>query len=279
MEHWFGFAVCEYEIEMLAVILQKLRKMKFIQVIILTIFLSCNSKQETKKVKDKAASIEITKNKAFLSDKQNVDISETEIVETFVDSLNIGEKGKCKIELIKHRVYDDNYVIIKFYIKGRHTIKDPETWMIQSNYSYETTALMGFEPNISDFNNDDYNDITFISETAARGANEVRRLFVYDNQKQELISIVNSQDYPNLLYNKELNCIDAFLVYGGCSTVFLNLKGDSLIKFASVELSDALTVTTYAKKGKGKIILKTATNKVDYIRYKNFRPLEEYNEY
>ena len=279
MEHWFGFAVCEYEIEMLAVILQKLRKMKFIQVIILAIFLSCNSKQETKKVKDKAASIEITKNKAFLSDKQNVDISETEIVETFVDSLNIGEKGKCKIELIKHRVYDDNYVIIKFYIKGRHTIKDPETWMIQSNYSYETTALMGFEPNISDFNNDDYNDITFISETAARGANEVRRLFVYDNQKQELISIVNSQDYPNLLYNKELNCIDAFLVYGGCSTVFLNLKGDSLIKFASVELSDALTVTTYAKKGKGKIILKTATNKVGYIRYKNFRPLEEYNEY
>jgi len=161
----------------------------------LTILCSCNSKHEAEKAINK---IDTSKSaiKNTLNEQQNLDTSRTEIIDTFVDSLNIGEKGRCKVELIKHRVFDHTYVIIKFYIKGRNTIKYPETWMIQNNYSYETTARMGFDPNISDFNNDNFNDITFISGTAARGANEVRRLFIYENQEQKLISMVNSQDYP-----------------------------------------------------------------------------------
>jgi hypothetical protein len=253
--------------------------MKFFIIIFWATLFSCNTKQGTENAIAKTEKIETSKPDNSSIDKQNEDTLNTEIVETFVDSLNIGEKGKCKIELIKHRVYDDTYVIIKFYIKGRNTIKDPETWMIQNNYSYETDALMGFEPNVSDFNNDNFNDITFISGTAARGANEVRRLFIYDNQKQELISIVNSQDYPNMLYNKELDCIDAFLVYGGCSTVFLNIDGDSLKRFASVELDDGLTVSTYDRNGKEKIITTDKTNKAGFIRYKNFKPLKEYDNY
>jgi hypothetical protein len=188
-------------------------------------------------------------------------------------------KGICKIELIKHRVYDDIFVIIKFYIKGRNTTKDPEFWMNTNTYSYETSAMMGFEPVISDFNNDKFNDITFISGTAARGANEVRRLLIYDNQNKNLVSIVNSEDYPNMLYNKKLDCIDAFLVSGGCSTVFLNIEGDSLKKFASVEFMDGLTVTTYDKNGNGKIIMEDKTNIAGYIRYLNFNPLIEYDNY
>ena len=253
--------------------------MKFFTLLLLTILISCNSKQETEKAINKTDTTKIANNETIPSEQQNVDTSTTEIIDTFVDSLNIGEKGKCKIELIKFRVYDDIYVIIKFYIKGRYTTKDSETWMVQNNYCYETTALMGFEANISDFNNDNFNDITFISGTAARGANEVRRLFIYDYQKQELISIVNSQDYPNMLYNKELDCIDAFLVYGGCSTVFLNIDGDSLKKFAGIELNDGLTVSTYDRIGKQKIIMTDKTNKASYIRYKNFRPLKEYDNY
>ena len=228
--------------------------MKVFILILLTLLFSCNAKHEAEKAINKTDTTEIISNDTILSEKQNADTSKTEIIDTFVDSLNIGEKGKYKVELIKHRVYDYIYVIVKFYIKGRNTIKDPETWMIQNNYSYETTALMGFEPNISDFNNDGFNDITFISGTAARGANEVRRLFIFDQNKHELISLVNSQDYPNMLYNKELDCIDAFLVYGGCSTVFLNIERDSLKKFASVDLDNGLTVSTYNKNGKEKIM-------------------------
>ncbi len=81
-----------------------------------------------------------------------------------------------------------------------------------------------------------------------------------------------------MLYNKELNCIDAFLVYGGCSTVFLKIKRDSLIEFASVELMDGLTVKTY-KNGTERIIFQDTSNKAGYIRYKNFKPLKEYESY
>ena len=253
--------------------------MKFLTIIFLTILFSCNVRQEAKKEIDEVETSKTINSDTFPANQQNVQTQKTEIIETFIDSLKIGEKGKCKIELIKHRIYEDNYIIIKFYTKGRNTIKDPETWIIQNNYSYETNSLMGFEANISDFNNDGFNDITFVSGTAARGSNEIRRLFIYDNPKQGLVSIVNSQDYPNMLYNRELDCIDAFLVYGGCSTVFLNISGDSLKEFASVELFDGLKVSTYDKKGKEKVILHDTTNKAGFIRYKNFNPLKEYDDY
>lgn len=197
--------------------------------------------------------------------------SNTEIIETFTDSLNIGEKGKCKIELIKHRVFDNTYIIVKFYTMG------PYYWYIQNTYLYKCDALMDLTPNISDFNNDKFNDITFISATAARGANEVRRLFIYDDYEKKLISIVNSEDYPNMLYNKELDCIDAFLVYGGCSTVFLKINGDSLKEFASVELMDGMTVKEIDKNGKESIIFHDRKNKDEFIRFKSYKPLKKYD--
>ncbi|MBK9557489.1 MAG: hypothetical protein IPO47_17060 [Bacteroidetes bacterium] len=258
--------------------------MRQILFILLTIFLSCQPNQEPKQPIAKTDTTETANSKIALGNNpfipnQNLDTAKTAIIETFVDSLNIGVKGKCKIELIKHGVYDDIFVVIKFYIKGSNTTKDAEHWMNTNTYSYETTAMMGFEPVVSDYNNDNFNDITFISGTAARGANEVRRLFIYDNQNKNLVSIVNSEDYPNMLYNKKLDCIDAFLVSGGCSTVFLNIKGDSLKMFASVELSDGLTVKTYDKNGNEKIIKEDKTNKAGYIRYQNFNPLIEYDRY
>ena len=262
----------------------KRNQLRQIPILLLTIFLSCKSNQEPKHQIIKADTTEIKNSEMPLGDNpfvanQKLDTAKTAIIETFVDSLNIGVKGKCKVELIKHRVNDDIFVVIKFYIKGRNTTKDAEHWMNTNTYSYETTAMMGFEPVISDFNNDNFNDITFISGTAARGANEVRRLFICDNQNKNLVSIVNSEDYPNMLYNKKLDCIDAFLVYGGCSTIFLNIEGDSLKMFASVELSDGLTVKTYDKNGNDKIIKEDKTNKAGYIRYQNYNPLIEYNSY
>ncbi len=228
--------------------------------------LSCTARKNNQK--ENISSVANTNfDKPVLNDTLN---PKTEIIETFTDSLNIGRKGECKIELIKHRVFDNLYVIVKFYTKG------PEYWYIQNTYVYECDALMSLEPNIADFNNDQFNDITFISATAGRGANEVRRLFIYDDYEKQLVSLVNSQDYPNMLYNKELDCIDAFLVYGGCSTVFLKINGDSLRKFASVDLSDGLTVRTYDKNGGAKIIFQDTTNHGFYIRYKNFKPLKEY---
>src|SRR4051812_14667553 len=100
--------------------------MKFITLLFLIISVSCNSKDEAEKAINKTDKPKITTYDTILSKQQNTDTLNTEIIDTFVDSLNIGEKEKCKVELIKYRVYDDIYVIVKLYIKGRNTIKDPE---------------------------------------------------------------------------------------------------------------------------------------------------------
>lgn len=241
--------------------------MKLYILALLAFFISCSTKKSEK---------DIDKNQNLITTKEvERDIVEqnTEIIEIFSDSLNIGEKGKCKIEIVKHRVFDDTYLIVKFYTKG------PKYWYHQNIYFYETTALMGLAPNISDFNNDKLNDITIVSATAARGANEVRRLFIYDEKEKELISIVNSEQYPNILYNSELDCIDAFLVHGGSSTVFAKIEGDSLREFASIHNGNNRTVYETDSFGNRKLIHKdTITDSDVYTRYKNYKPLKEYGE-
>lgn len=233
--------------------------MKLNILIILIFILSCTASPTDNEIKD-----------VSIADTTNTN---TEIIETFVDSLNIGEKGKNKVELIKHRVFDDTYVIVKFYRKA--TV--PNRWYNANTYIVQCNAMQGLLPNITDFNNDNFNDITFISAQAARGANEVRRLFVYDDYKRALISIVNSEDYPNMRYNKELNCIDAFLFHGGTSTVFARIKGDSLKEFASVHNDSHRTVYEVDKFGKDKLLRMDKINPEDvYIRYMNYKPLKAY---
>lgn len=233
--------------------------MKLNILIILIFILSCTASPTDNEIKD-----------VSIADTTNTN---TEIIETFVDSLNIGEKGKNKVELIKNRVFDDTYVIVKFYRKA--TV--PNRWYNANTYIVQCNAMQGLVPNITDFNNDNFNDITFISAQAARGANEVRRLFVYDDYERALISIVNSEDYPNMLYNKELNCIDAFLFHGGTSTVFARIKGDSLKEFASVHNDSHRTVYEVDKFGKDKLLRRDKINPEDvYIRYINYKPLKAY---
>ena len=181
----------------------------------------------------------------------NSTLPDIEIVETFTDSTNVGEKGRNSIRIIKYRVFDDTYLIIKFYVK------QAGQWLLQNTYQYETNASMGLQPDIRDFNNDRLNDITIIAATAARGANEVRRLFIYDAQAKQLVSIVNAEDYPNMRYNPELDCIDAFLVHGGSSTIFAKIKGDRLKTFASVHNDLYRTVYKIDADGNEQLIRKT----------------------
>lgn len=115
-----------------------------------------------------------------------------------------------------------------------------------------------------------------MSAIAARGANEVRRLFICDKATDTLVEIKNAESYPNMLYNKELNCVDAFLVYGGSSTVFLKIHGDSLKEIARVDAMDGITVREIDKKGTEKIIFQDTSSKVGYNRFKTYKPLKEY---
>ena len=167
--------------------------------------------------------------------------------EFFVDSLHIGKKKFDKVEISRFSSSDSFLVVIKFYSRAG------EAWSLNQTFNFPKDDIIGCDPKLSDFNNDGFKDLTYISDVAARGANEVRRLFIYDKVKDRLVYMKNSEDYPNIRYNKTLHCIDAFLVYGGCSTVFLKIKGNKLVEFASVDLDDGLSFTRSTAKDTGKL--------------------------
>ena len=93
------------------------------------------------------------------------------------------------------------------------------------------------------------------------------------NHKKQLVSIVNSEDFPNMRYNKELDCIDAFIVYSMTETVFARIEGDSLKTFAMIYNGlDFHTVVTIDKNGNEKELAKKPSQGTD-IRFKNYNPL------
>ena len=73
--------------------------MKYIFVLTIIFLVSCSTKQNkngnnyTLQAIDNSKTIDTT-------------IQKTEIIETFVDSTNIGVRGESKIEIIKHRVFE-----------------------------------------------------------------------------------------------------------------------------------------------------------------------------
>jgi hypothetical protein len=192
--------------------------------------------------------------------------------DVFIDSTTIGIKNLNKVEVSNYIIKGSNYVDVKLFEK------QAAKWKLNQTIHFLRDDEIGCNPLLSDFNNDGLNDITIVSAVAARAANEIRRLFIFDQIQNQLREIKNSENYPNMLYNKELNCIDAFLFYGGCSTVFLRIDGDSLKEFASVELMDGLTVKEFDQYGNSKIIFEDTTNRAEYIRYRSYNPLKEYED-
>ncbi len=204
-----------------------------------------------------------------------------EILESFSDDSHIGRRGRNKIEIDivnngPFREYrPSNLAIVRFY-----SLNASNKWELSQTLELETTAIEDADPQYEDFNNDGLKDVTFISGNAARGANEVRTLLIYDQIADNLLLIRNSTSYPNLRYNRTLKCIDAFLVYGGTKTVFMKIEGDMLREFASVENFGGLrTVTTIDLDGTENIVkeLNIRDDQI-YDRFENFSPLLLYRE-
>lgn len=192
--------------------------------------------------------------------------------ERFVDSLHIGRRHHNKVEVSQSLEDDGIYVVIQFYAKAG------TRWSLKQQIRFRKGGDIDCEPHISDFNHDGYKDLTCISMEAARGANEVRRLYIYSKEKDRLVYMKNSEKYPNMQYNPYLNCIDAWLVYGGCCTVFLRVSGDRLREFASVEIYDGLlTVSENDKYGNEKVIRRMKIDKGDMARFKCYKPLIPYD--
>lgn len=188
----------------------------------------------------------------------------------FIDSTSIGNQGRFKIEIRAVHLNDfEDSLYLKLFKKQNGD------WDCLQAISKFSDVMAYFSPNFKDFNNDGWNDLTLWTGDAARGANEIRTLFIFDPKKERFITIRNSENYPNLRYNAVLDCIDAWLVYGGSTTVFLKLESDSLIEFAEVSNEDEIRQTLLVDKNGNRTELeRIKTTEGCYTRYCNYAPVE-----
>lgn len=192
------------------------------------------------------------------------------LIDFFIDSSEIGLKGQNKLEVKLFEVQDSFYVWIDFFSKS------DIGWESKNHFEFETDGIYGIDPITIDFNNDNFNDFHYKALVAARASNDVRRLFVYDSNGDSLILIKNSLDYPNMMYNKKLNCVDAWMIHGCSSQVFLDIINDSLVGFARIESYESTIVYEIDRQGKEKVILYDSVNRFGCLtRFLNYKPLVE----
>lgn len=204
------------------------------------------------------------------TESDNGNTEETRI-EFFTDDKRIGRRGKNKIEIRCYSVGPERFAEIKFYTRSEYG-----AWFELQSFKFDKDGVTDCNPIVEDFNNDGLNDFTYESAVAGRLANEVRKLFIYDQSQDELKYIKNSEEYPNLAYNKKLRCIDSFMVYGATSTVFLRIEGDILKEFASVSTGEERVATFTDKFGNERVLSrkKLDPNNFDqiYTRFTEYNP-------
>lgn len=192
-------------------------------------------------------------------------------ITVFVDSTKVAIPKISKVWLA-NVVIDDS--IPKAYV--HFYSKENNTWKL--TYSFEDEHWSGdvIEPETVDFNNDGYKDFKYLKGTGGRGGNGIYNLFIYDKKGDSLIYVVNSNEYPNLYYNKETNSINSYILTGGNETVFMRLDSNKLTPFASIDQYDKqITVTEYDKNGKSKVIKTDTTNQYEeFAKFTNYKPLK-----
>lgn len=230
--------------------------------------ISCSQKSKEQSV---SLPKKVITKKEIIKPETKTDTTKTILEEAFTDSTQVGTKGKFKLTVNQFRTDDSTYVEINLFEKRNNK------WITQQNLEYLKDGVTNCETELNDFNNDGFNDLTFKSSVAARGANEIRKLLIFNPSKKKFILMKNSDNYPNLQYNELLNCVDAWLVYGGSSTVFLKIEKDSLREFAGVSLdNDNREIYIIDKKGRRKTVKKEIVKDLEvYTRYKNYNPLTE----
>lgn len=205
------------------------------------------------------------------------------LVDKFVDSTNAGEKGKTKIVAEKFLRNDKSecYIILNFYHKEKiidyKTQKYYDKWYFDDRFYFDTTNIIGIDAELEDFNNDSFKDFTYHSFEAARGGNEVRKLFVYNPESKRFTYIKKSENFPNLFYNSRLDCINSLILTGSTSTYFLKIKKDTLYDFANVDVSDSIFIEERDETGKYKEIqkIKFTDSYEVFTPFINYKPLEQ----
>ena len=198
-------------------------------------------------------------------------ITSIDTSETFTDSSHIGLKEQTMIKLLRVNYSDSSKIYLKFFRKNH------EKWNLSDEKSVITTSIMKMNPIFKDFNNDGFNDIIIETATSGRGGNEIQTLYLFQPKTFQLKWIKNSEDFPNLEYNSELNCVNSWVLTGGVTTFFLKIKKDSLIEFAEVDQRDGRIIVSSINKNGQKKEIQNIEDKgfSDFAKFRNYIPLLE----
>ena len=242
--------------------------MKYIALLILILTAACQENVRQNEVSEQSPLPSMTNVKQQTAIEEPPDEYDPE---QFIDERRIGKRRLNRVEISTYEKDDRLFVKTKFYAKSK------SEWIQKNELEIEKFGGLPLQPEIKDFNGDGFNDVTFISDSPARGANEIRDLFIFEPRRDELVHIKNSSDYPNLQYNPLLKCLDAWIFTGSTETVFLKLNGDKLVEFASVDDSETERFI-YIINGNGKKrLLRREKRKDDgFNRYINFNPVQTY---
>ncbi|WP_300670236.1 hypothetical protein [Soonwooa sp.] len=188
----------------------------------------------------------------------------------FSDSKSVIKNNQYKLDVVQKSQNDDALVSFSLFKK------ENKKWTKLQDYHFKKQNFSLSVDTSEDLNNDGYNDVKISFAQAARGANEVNRLFVFDPKTQKLIDVENSADYPNLHYNKKRNCVTSDIFYGGSATYFLKIKKNKLEPFGKVEYYDD-SISSYKIVGGKEILLKKEAYHSDdgATFFSNFDPIEE----
>lgn len=169
------------------------------------------------------------------SEYQQLVVNSTQDTTNFVfqDSLHIGECGKYKVQ-IKQEYLDDSESLLSINLYE----KNIESWMLIQSLIDTTYDVQNIDVMLNSLNANVWNDLSFQCALAGRGANEIRKYYLFDKENNEFVSIKNSPDYPNISYDADSNCFMSVGYSGTIMIEFLHLEEDSLVSFGSSELDD-----------------------------------------
>ncbi len=184
----------------------------------------------------------------------------------FIDSTSIGVPGKYKM-VIEKIVETFQYEFWLYKRKGNG-------WKEIQHVKDRTEEAHMFDPIVKDYNGDGFKDLSFHHMTAARGGNDLRIIFLFDPKKKQLVWLKNSENYPNLSYQKELKMLNGWALHAGSTTLFLEIQGDSVVKKATCEWYDSTIYINISKNGKWIEKEIDTTYKDPYmLRFSNFDPI------
>ncbi|MFA7325112.1 MAG: hypothetical protein WC121_00465 [Candidatus Kapaibacterium sp.] len=194
------------------------------------------------------------------------------IFESFVDSISINQNLSFKVEFLRYGLKPDK----DHWVKIIFLKKEINYWEEVFRFESERNQTHINFPKLEDFNSDGFLDFSYVPFLAAKGANELRELFVFDSVSNNFIHIKNSSDYPNLKYNVEFDNYTGWAFHGGTTQYFLSLEVDTLIELASIDINGfERGLTIYDRNGEVSFSKFDSIQEEGFPFYKNYDPIEE----